>query len=238
MTNFIFREEWTGLFEELPDEQRLRAYDAIVNYAFRGVVPTGDMAIATAVIRKQIDADREKYERTCSNRRDAAIRRSKKASSPETAEQSAGAEAHDDSHGYHAQPVDAPEDCRILAAADVDACIMQGWRDHYRETFGADYQLTRGSIAAEVADMRVAIIKTAEQYGETDIADFSRRMFSGMYQRADKWQRDHWTPKTVAQQFNQLMRKLDGNTSTTSDSRSNARDDVEYMRDIADKLRS
>ena len=77
-----------------------------------------------------------------------------------------------------APPQPAPQNNSLLSDSDLHrlhAAIMQGWQQHYRDTFGTEYLLTRGSITAEVADLAPAILSLLQAYKQpaSAAADFS-----------------------------------------------------------------
>ena len=72
----VFYKDWYEAFQELSDEERLQAYDAVLRYAFEGEQPTAKLIrIATAAMRSQIDRDNEKYEDVSRKRKEAVERR-------------------------------------------------------------------------------------------------------------------------------------------------------------------
>jgi hypothetical protein len=57
---FLFRRYYYEAIQRLPKEERLKAYENILNYAFYGKEPEDDSGIASIVfimVRDQIDAD-------------------------------------------------------------------------------------------------------------------------------------------------------------------------------------
>lgn len=72
----LFYKDWYEVVKEFSPEERLQAYDAIMLYAFEGVVPADKfIKAATALMRTSIDRDNEKYEEKSErNRRNVAIR--------------------------------------------------------------------------------------------------------------------------------------------------------------------
>lgn len=66
----IFYKDWYEAINEFAPDERLKAYDAIMQYAFDDTVP-GDKFIkaATALMRSTIDRDNNKYEEKCERNR-------------------------------------------------------------------------------------------------------------------------------------------------------------------------
>lgn len=72
----VFHADWFYIIEELPQEQQLEVYRAIMLFAFRGEISDNPIARATtALMRKFIDADRNKYADICKKRKEAISRR-------------------------------------------------------------------------------------------------------------------------------------------------------------------
>lgn len=74
--NVLFFKDWYEAIREFSEEERLRAYDAIMQYAFEGVVPTDKfIKAATALMRTSIDRDTSKYEEVSRKRAEAVSKR-------------------------------------------------------------------------------------------------------------------------------------------------------------------
>lgn len=72
----VFHADWFDIIEDLPKEQQLESYRAIMLYAFRGEKSDNPIASATtALMRRFIDADRNKYADICKKRKEAIKRR-------------------------------------------------------------------------------------------------------------------------------------------------------------------
>lgn len=72
----VFHADWFDIIEDLPQEQQLEAYRAIMLYAFKGEKSSHPIAMAaTALMRRFIDADRSKYADICKKRKEAIQRR-------------------------------------------------------------------------------------------------------------------------------------------------------------------
>ena len=77
----VFHADWFDIIEDLPQEQQLEIYRAIMLYAFRGEKSSNPMVRATtALIIKFIKQDRAKYEEICKKRKEAIKRRWEKQS--------------------------------------------------------------------------------------------------------------------------------------------------------------
>ena len=64
--SFVFYKDWWQVLEDLPEEERLQAYEAICSYAFDGVVPQNNVIKAvTGLMRTAIDRDNKKFEDKC-----------------------------------------------------------------------------------------------------------------------------------------------------------------------------
>lgn len=61
---FVFYASFAEALKELPDEERLKAYDAITDYALYGIVPEekGIVAVIFKLVRPQIDANAARRE--------------------------------------------------------------------------------------------------------------------------------------------------------------------------------
>lgn len=72
----VFHADWFDIIENLPQEQQLEVYRAIMLYAFRGELSDNPIAMAaTALMRKFVDADRKKYAEISQKRKEAIMRR-------------------------------------------------------------------------------------------------------------------------------------------------------------------
>lgn len=72
----IFYKDWYDSTQGLSDEERLAIYDAVMRYAFEGVVPDDKLIkCATALMRSAIDRDNGKYEEVSRKRKEAAAKR-------------------------------------------------------------------------------------------------------------------------------------------------------------------
>lgn len=70
--NVIFYQDWYEAIAELPPEERVEAYDAVFQYAFRGVTPTNKLIKGiTALMRTAIDRDNAKYDEVAKARSEA-----------------------------------------------------------------------------------------------------------------------------------------------------------------------
>lgn len=71
--SFIFYASWKEVLSEYPSEVRLEVYDAVIEYAISGTLtelkPLAKMAFS--FIRKDIDANNERYDEMVSKRREA-----------------------------------------------------------------------------------------------------------------------------------------------------------------------
>lgn len=72
----IFYRDWHEAIKDFSPDERLKAYDAIMLYAFEDTVPDDKfIKAATALMRSTIDRDNNKYEEKCErNRRNIASR--------------------------------------------------------------------------------------------------------------------------------------------------------------------
>ena len=70
---FVFNVEWYNILRDYPAEVRLEVYDAMMEYVATGILadlkPMAKMAFA--FIKKEIDANIEKYNETCRKRSEA-----------------------------------------------------------------------------------------------------------------------------------------------------------------------
>lgn len=74
MEKFIFYKDWRDAFSTLPAEMRVKAYEAVFDFAFDGVEPEDPMInVMTYVMRARIVRDREHYNAAIA-RRKAAIK--------------------------------------------------------------------------------------------------------------------------------------------------------------------
>ena len=72
----LFYSDWYEILKELPDDERVRAYDAIMQFAFEDVEPTDKYIKAiTALIIKGIINNRNQYEEICERNRQKALKR-------------------------------------------------------------------------------------------------------------------------------------------------------------------
>lgn len=72
----VFYKDWYDSTQGLSDEERLAIYDAVMRYAFEGVVPDDKLIkCATALMRSAIDRDNGKYEEVSRKRKEAAEKR-------------------------------------------------------------------------------------------------------------------------------------------------------------------
>ncbi|MCR5697728.1 MAG: DUF6291 domain-containing protein [Marinilabiliaceae bacterium] len=64
--SFVFYKDWSRAIREYPNEQQLAIYDAIIDYAFDGVLPEDPIIKAvTSVICATIGRNTEKWEASC-----------------------------------------------------------------------------------------------------------------------------------------------------------------------------
>ncbi len=83
----IFYEDWYAVVKELPAEERLGAYDAIMQYAFEGIMPKDKfIKVATALMRSTIDRDNDKYKEKCERNRLNILARWRRGAHDATAE--------------------------------------------------------------------------------------------------------------------------------------------------------
>lgn len=83
----VFHADWFDIIEDLPQEQQLEVYRAIMLYAFRGEKSINSFARATtALMRKFIDSDRSKYEKAIQQRKEAIRKRWEKQKKSNTTE--------------------------------------------------------------------------------------------------------------------------------------------------------
>ena len=69
-SNFLFYEDWYEVIKEFTPDERLQVYDAIVRYAFEGVMPEDKFVkVSTALMRSTIDRDNDKYVAKCERNR-------------------------------------------------------------------------------------------------------------------------------------------------------------------------
>lgn len=72
-TTFVFNVEWYNILKDYPAEVRLEVYDAMMRYVATGILaelkPMARMAFS--FIKKEIDANIEKYNETCRKRSEA-----------------------------------------------------------------------------------------------------------------------------------------------------------------------
>lgn len=103
---------------------------------------------------------------------------------------------------------------------DVRVGIMEGWQRHYKDVYGTDYILTRGSIMQEVSDLAPAIETMMENEGKEVTQESVREhcyiLFTELLTTADKWQQDRWSLNLITKQFNELLKqRKHGNPDTT-----------------------
>ncbi len=66
----LFYSDWYEILKELPDDERVRAYDAIMQFAFEDIEPTDKYIKAiTALIFKGIERNRDLYDEKCERNR-------------------------------------------------------------------------------------------------------------------------------------------------------------------------
>jgi hypothetical protein len=77
MEHFVFKKEWREALKGYPAEVRAEVYEAIMAYAFEGVVlPMSDLAkMAFNFIKLAIDAMQASYQKKCERNRESANRR-------------------------------------------------------------------------------------------------------------------------------------------------------------------
>ena len=75
----IFYKDWYDAVKDFSPDERLKAYDAIMQYAFEGVVPEDKfIRVATALMRTAIDRDNNKYDEVCERNRRNVMNRWRK----------------------------------------------------------------------------------------------------------------------------------------------------------------
>jgi len=104
---------------------------------------------------------------------------------------------------------------------DVMVGIMEGWKKHYRDVYGTDYLLTRGSIMQEVSDLLPAIERMMENRGmelnQESVGEYCHVLFTELLATADSWQQHRWSLKLITRQFNELLnQRKHGNPDTTA----------------------
>ena len=94
---------------------------------------------------------------------------------------------------------------------DVKIGIIEGWQRHYKDVYGTDYLLTRGSIMQDVADIAPAIETMMENEGKEVTQESVREhcyiLFTELLTTADKWQQDRWSLNLITKQFNELLKQ-------------------------------
>lgn len=94
---------------------------------------------------------------------------------------------------------------------DVKIGIMEGWQRHYKDVYGTEYLLTRGSIMQDVADIAPAIETMMENEGKEVTQESVREhcyiLFTALLTTADKWQQDRWSLNLITKQFNELLKQ-------------------------------
>lgn len=94
---------------------------------------------------------------------------------------------------------------------DVRVGIMEGWQRHYKDVYGTEYLLTRGSITQDVADIAPAIETMMENEGKEVTQESVREhcyiLFTELLSTADKWQQDRWSLNLITKQFNELLKQ-------------------------------
>lgn len=114
----------------------------------------------------------------------------------------------------HAGGREAGDGDRGEREAGVRVGIMEGWKRHYKEVYGTDYLLTRGSVMQEVGDLAPAIESMMEkahvELDEKSVAEYSHTLFTELLSTADAWQQEHWGLKLVTKQLNQLIKQHNG----------------------------
>ena len=73
--NFLFRKSWWDIIKQLPSEQRSEVIDYITQYMFEGIEPQFEemtaVTMAVQFIIRDINADKERYDNTIEQRREA-----------------------------------------------------------------------------------------------------------------------------------------------------------------------
>jgi hypothetical protein len=83
----IFYKDWYEAVKDFSPDERLKAYDAIMQYAFEGVVPEDKfIRAATALMRTAIDRDNNKYDEVCERNRRNVMNRWRKRFGNDTTE--------------------------------------------------------------------------------------------------------------------------------------------------------
>lgn len=94
---------------------------------------------------------------------------------------------------------------------DVKIGIMEGWQRHYKDVYGTEYLLTRGSIMQNVADIAPAIETMMENEGKEVTQESVREhcyiLFTELLSTADEWQQKRWSLNLITKQFNELLKQ-------------------------------
>ena len=106
---------------------------------------------------------------------------------------------------------------------DVKVGIMEGWQRHYKDVYGAEYLLTRGSIMQEVSDLAPAIERKMEIDGkevtQESVCEYCYELFTRMLTTANEWQQNNWNLRVITKQFNELIKQIKhGNPDTANKS--------------------
>ncbi len=106
---------------------------------------------------------------------------------------------------------------------DVKVGIMEGWQRHYKDVYGAEYLLTRGSIMQEVSDLAPAIERKIEIDGkevtQESVCEYCYELFTRMLTTANEWQQNNWNLRVITKQFNELIKQIKhGNPDTANKS--------------------
>lgn len=74
---FVFRKSWAKMLKSVPDEMRLKFYDAIVDFALFDTEPTLDAVamMAFTLIRDGLEKDNQRYTEACQKKREAMKKR-------------------------------------------------------------------------------------------------------------------------------------------------------------------
>ena len=110
---------------------------------------------------------------------------------------------------------------------DVMVGIMKGWKRHYKDVYGEEYLIIRGSMVPEVSDLVPVIEQLMEHRGidltQESVMEYCFDLFTELKKTADSWQQQRWSLKLITRQFNQLLKQRNHGKSDATKNQSDER---------------
>lgn len=224
--SFIFYFDWVKSAQMLDDDNRLKFYDAICNYALTGEEPTDlliRVATSTAIVK--IAKDKDKYEAKCERNKEIALEREKARTNTNVHERvpkSTNVTDNDndnkndnDNDNDTTNVVDNNVDANASMSATADAAIdFNALVDFWNDTTNEFWKIKKplGQKRKQSIKARIA------QYGKNEFASAIRRVAASKYLHEQTWFNFDWfiRPNNFEKIISGNYDKMDINTQNSN----------------------